>query len=197
MSLEEEPPSSARAERPIALKSSLHLRELNGHGLTPPVQLAGAKPRFVVSAASNEFRKRHFPGVKNAEWNDWRWQNRNRVRSLPQLERMIRVTDEERHAIDRHEGPLPVGVTPYYMSLIDPLDPSQPLRRTAIPTLAELERRPGEEQDPLGEDGHSPVPGLVHRYPDRVLLLVTNFCSVYCRYPAAVRAGRGSTPTCS
>jgi lysine 2,3-aminomutase len=151
------------------------------------VQLAGAKPRFVVSAASNEFRKRHFPGVKTAEWNDWRWQNRNRVRSLAQLERIIRVIDEERHAIDRHEGPLPVGVTPYYMSLIDPLDPSQPLRRTAIPSLAEFERSPGEDEDPLGEDGHSPVPGLVHRYPDRVLLLVTNFCSVYCRYCTRAR----------
>ncbi len=100
---------------------------------------------------------------------------------------MIVVTDEERAAILRHEGPLPIGVTPYYMSLIDAADPSQGLRRTTIPTLAEFERTPGEEEDPLGEDGHSPVPGLVHRYPDRVLLLVTNFCSVYCRYCTRAR----------
>ncbi len=128
MSLEEEPPSSARAERSSeqssVLKSPPQLRELNGHGLTPPVQLArAAGARFVISPASNEFRKLHFPGVKAAEWNDWRWQNRNRIRSLEQLERMIRVTDEERGAITRHEGPLPIGVTPYYMSLIDAAEP--------------------------------------------------------------------------
>jgi lysine 2,3-aminomutase len=186
MPLEEEPPSTAQAERPLQ-KSSRHLRELNGHGLPPPVQLAGAKPRFIVSASAADFRKRHFPGVKTAEWNDWRWQNRNRIRTLAQLERMIRVTDDERQAIERHRGPLPIGITPYYMSLIDPVDPLQPLRATTIPTLAEFVRSPGEEEDPLGEDSHSPVPGLVHRYPDRVLLLVTNFCSVYCRYCTRAR----------
>jgi len=186
LSLEEEPPSLAQAELPLARKSSLRNPALNGHGA--PVQLASAAgARFVVSAASNEFRKRHFPGVKTAEWNDWRWQNRNRIRSLEQLERIVAVTDEERDAISRHNGPLPIGVTPYYMSLIDAADPTQGLRRTTIPTLAEFDRAPSEQDDPLGEDGHSPVPGLVHRYPDRVLLLVTNFCSVYCRYCTRAR----------
>lgn len=187
MSLEEEPPSLAQAELPLTSQNPLYFRELKGRRLPPPVQLAPAKPRFTVSVAANEFRKRHFPGVKSAEWNDWRWQNRNRIRSLDQLERIIQLTDDERGAIARHHGPLPVGITPYYMSLIDPADPLQPLRRTAVPTLAEFERTPGEEEDPLGEDGHSPVPGLVHRYPDRVLLLVTNFCSVYCRYCTRAR----------
>jgi lysine 2,3-aminomutase len=187
LSLEDEPPSSARAEQTLR-KPPLSLRELIAAGATAPVQLArAARARFVVSPASNEFRKRHFPGVKAAEWNDWRWQNRNRIRSLAQLDRMISVTDDERAAIERHEGPLPVGVTPYYMSLIDPTNPLQGLRRTTIPTLAEFDRTPGEQDDPLGEDGHSPVPGLVHRYPDRVLLLVTNFCSVYCRYCTRAR----------
>ena len=187
LSLEEEPPSSARAEQTLR-KSPLSLRELIGTGVAPPVQLArAARARFVVSPASNEFRKRHFPGVKAAEWNDWRWQNRNRIRSLEQLTRLIDTTDDERAAIEQHKGPLPVGVTPYYMSLVDPSDPRQALRRTVIPTLAEFDRAPGERDDPLGEDGHSPVPGLVHRYPDRVLLLVTNFCSVYCRYCTRAR----------
>ena len=187
LSLEEEPPSSVRAEQPLH-KPRLSLRELIATGATAPVQLArAARARFVVSPASNEFRKRHFPGVKAAEWNDWRWQNRNRIRTLEQLTRVIDVTDDERAAIERHRGPLPVGVTPYYMSLIDPTNPMQGLRRTAIPTLAEFDRTPGEQDDPLGEDGHSPVPGLVHRYPDRVLLLVTNFCSVYCRYCTRAR----------
>jgi lysine 2,3-aminomutase len=150
--------------------------------------LAVAKsPRFVVGPVTNAFRKRFFPDVKLSEWNDWRWQNRQRIRSLDQLERFIRVTDEEREAIRQHEGPLPIGRTPYYMSLVDPENPSQPLRRTVVPTLSEFKVTTGEEDDPLGEDGHSPVPGLVHRYPDRVLLLVTNFCSVYCRYCTRAR----------
>jgi lysine 2,3-aminomutase len=187
LSLEEEPPSSARAEQTLR-QLPLGLRGLIATRASAPVQLApAARARFVVSPASNELRKRHFPGVKTAEWNDWRWQNRNRIRSLEQLERMIEVADDERAAIERHKGPLPVGVTPYYMSLIDPTNPHQGLRRTTIPTLAEFDRTPGEQDDPLGEDGHSPVPGLVHRYPDRVLLLVTNFCSVYCRYCTRAR----------
>jgi lysine 2,3-aminomutase len=144
-------------------------------------------PQFVVSPVGQAYLQRFFPTAKSTDWNDWRWQNRNRIRSLEQLERMIRVTDDERQAILRHKGPLPVGLTPYYMSLIDPDDPAQPLRRTVIPTLAEFTRVPGEQDDPLGEDGTSPVPGLVHRYPDRVLLLVTNFCSVYCRYCTRAR----------
>jgi lysine 2,3-aminomutase len=144
-------------------------------------------PQFVVSPVGKAFLERFFPAAKVTDWNDWRWQNRNRIRSLAHVERMIRVTDDERHAILRHKGPLPVGLTPYYMSLIDPDDPAQPLRRTVIPTLAEFTRVLGEQDDPLGEDGTSPVPGLVHRYPDRVLLLVTNFCSVYCRYCTRAR----------
>jgi lysine 2,3-aminomutase len=187
LSLEEEPPSLAQAELSLR-KSSLKQPRSNDNGAGAPVQLApAARARFVINPAANDFRKRHFPGVKAAEWNDWRWQNRNRVRTLAQLERMVAVTDEERAAILRHEGPLPIGVTPYYMSLIDPANPLQGLRRATIPTLAEFDRTPGEQDDPLGEDGHSPVPGLVHRYPDRVLLLVTNFCSVYCRYCTRAR----------
>ena len=187
LSLEEEPPSLAQAELSLRKSSLKHPGSHdNGHGA--PVQLApAARARFVVSPAANEFRKRHFPGVKTAEWNDWRWQNRNRIRTLQQLERIVAVTEEERAAILRHKGPLPIGVTPYYMSLIDAANPTQGLRRTTIPTLAEFDRTPGEQDDPLGEDAHSPVPGLVHRYPDRVLLLVTNFCSVYCRYCTRAR----------
>jgi lysine 2,3-aminomutase len=77
---------------------------------------------------------------------------------------------------------LPLSITPYYMSLVSPDDPEQPLRRTVVPTASEFRRAPGEADDPLGEDGHSPVPGLVHRYPDRVLLLVHDFCATFCRY---------------
>jgi lysine 2,3-aminomutase len=100
---------------------------------------------------------------------------------------MLDLTPDERDAILRHSGSLPVGITPYYASLLDPADPLQGLRRTVVPVGEEYLRGPGEADDPLGEDDTSPVPGLVHRYPDRVLLLVTNFCSVYCRYCTRAR----------
>lgn len=140
-----------------------------------------------MSERSAAFLKRHYPGVSRAEWNDWRWQNRNRVRTLADLERMMELSEEERESIRRHTGALPVGITPYYASLLDASDANHGLRRTVVPVLGEYEISRGENSDPLGEDTHSPVPGLVHRYPDRVLLLVTNFCSVYCRYCTRAR----------
>jgi lysine 2,3-aminomutase len=147
----------------------------------------GARSAFVVSKQSAEFLRRFYPEATLSEWNDWRWQNRHRVRTLADLARMIELSEEESEAINRHTGSLPVGITPYYASLMSSLDPKQGLRRTVVPVLGEYEVARGENEDPLGEDSHSPVPGLVHRYPDRVLLLVTNFCSVYCRYCTRAR----------
>lgn len=95
---------------------------------------------------------------------------------------MLELSPSERHALRLAGGLLPAAVTPHYMSLLDPSDPQQPLRRTVVPSQRELLRMPGEADDPLGEDGHSPVPGIVHRYPDRVLFLVHDFCPTYCRY---------------
>jgi lysine 2,3-aminomutase len=131
---------------------------------------------------SQEFRLRHFPDALDSEWNDWRWQSRHRFRTQEQIERVLTLSDAEVEALARGGTMLPVGVSPYYMSLLDPLRPDQPLRKTVIPSTAEFVRTTGEADDPLGEDGHSPVPGLVHRYEDRVLLLVLDFCSTYCRY---------------
>ena len=128
------------------------------------------------------FRERFFPDVADEQWDDWRWQVRHRIRTLDQFAAMINLSAVEHNALMHGGTMLPVGVTPYYMSLIDPDDPQQPLRKTVVPTTAEFTRMPGEADDPLGEDGHSPVPGLVHRYPDRVLLLPLDFCSTYCRY---------------
>ena len=139
-------------------------------------------PRLKISARSHAFRKRFYPGVSAREWNDWRWQNSNRIRTVEALARIIQLSDDEYEAIGRHRGPLPVGVGPYYASLLDKQDPNQPLRRTVVPVNAEYIRMPGEADDPLGEDDDSPVPGLVHRYPDRVLFLATGICSTYCRY---------------
>ena len=141
-----------------------------------------AVPRLVVSERSRAFRKRFYPSTTTSEWNDWHWQNRNRIRSAEQLARLVRLSPDEADAIGRHSGPLPVGITPYYAALLSGDDPAQPLRRTVVPSGAEYLRTPGEADDPLGEDAHSPVPGIVHRYPDRILFLVTGFCSTYCRY---------------
>ncbi|MHB0959555.1 MAG: KamA family radical SAM protein [Pirellulaceae bacterium] len=133
-------------------------------------------PRTIV------FRAQFFPEVTDEQWDDWRWQVRHRIRTPEQFNAMLNLSAAEHDALWQGGTMLPVGVTPYYMSLLDPADPLQPLRKTVVPTTAEFTRVPGEADDPLGEDGHSPVPGLVHRYPDRVLLLPLDFCSTYCRY---------------
>jgi len=138
--------------------------------------------KFPISPRSEAFRRRVFAGSTLSQWNDWRWQLRNRIRSLEELSQVLTLTMDEITAICRHRGSLPLAVTPYYASLLDPADPAQPLRRTVVPVCDEYLRAPGEAEDPLGEDFDSPVPGLVHRYPDRVLFLVTDFCSTNCRY---------------
>ena len=150
--------------------------------------IAPAKPktrvalRFPVSAETRSFYRHFYPGTSTIEWNDWRWQMRARIRSLAELERIFKLSADERSAVGRHEGALPVGITPYYASLMGRDDPSEPLRRTHIMTGDEYLKSPGEDDDPLGEDHDTVVPGLVHRYPDRVLFLTTGTCSTYCRY---------------
>ena len=139
-------------------------------------------PRLVISPRSRAFRKRFFPNASDQDWNDWRWQLQNRIRDLPGLERILNLSLDERTAVERHTGSLPVGMNPYYASLLDRDDPLQPLRRTVVAVNAEYVHTRGEMADPLAEDSDSPVPGIVHRYPDRVLFLVTGFCAVYCRY---------------
>lgn len=138
--------------------------------------------RFVTSERSKWFRKKIFPQASLSDWNDWRWQLRNRILKPAQLERILDLSPEERQAIRADGESLPMAITPYYASLLDPADPAQGLRRTVVPTLWEQKHSAGEAEDPLEEDRDSPVKGLVHRYPDRVLFLVTGFCSTYCRY---------------
>ena len=128
------------------------------------------------------FRRAFFRQTTDKEWNDWRWQVRHRVRTLGQLQQMLVLSEDERQALSQAGAMLPFSITPYYMSLISRDDPRQPLRRTVVPTTHEFSRCPGEADDPLGEEHDTPVPGLVHRYPDRALLLVLDQCSSYCRY---------------
>ena len=121
-------------------------------------------------------------GVSEKEWSDWRWQLRHRITTFEQLKGIIDLTSEEIEGIKHSKGRLALAVTPYFASLMDPINPNCPIRRQAIPRIEEIHLSKNEMVDPLGEDKHSPVPGLVHRYPDRVLLLVTDQCAVYCRY---------------
>ncbi len=143
---------------------------------------ATAGPRFPIGSRAEAFRKRFFPDANKTAWNDWRWQLRSRIRSYDQLARVFQLSDDERSAVGRMQGGLPVGITPYYASLMDLEDPTDGLRRTHIPVGQELIQMPGEADDPLGEDHDAAAPGLVHRYPDRVLFLTTGTCSTYCRY---------------
>lgn len=149
----------------------------------PPAE----RPPFAVSPVSRAFRDAHFPDATDAEWCDWRWQLRHRIRNLAGLERVFSLSVDERTAVERLGDHLPVGITPYYAALMSPTDPFDPLRRTMLPVTGEFLKGPGEADDPLAEDSHMPVPGLVHRYPDRVLFLVTNFCATYCRYCTRAR----------
>jgi lysine 2,3-aminomutase len=147
----------------------------------------GPDEAYSVTPRSMAFCRRHFPEATVAQWNDWKWQLRCRLRDLKTLEKVFRLSPQEREAVVQLGDALPVGITPYYASLMDAEDPADPLRRTMIPVTAEFVRTPGEADDPLGEDHDMPVPGLVHRYPDRVLFLVTNFCATYCRYCTRAR----------
>ncbi len=123
-----------------------------------------------------------FPGVTEAEWRDWRWQARRSVRTLEELERYVSLTDDERAGVRETASIFKLAITPYYLSLIDPDHPFCPVRRQSIPVRAEADVSPGELADPLGEDLHRPATSIVHKYPDRVLLLALDRCSVYCRH---------------
>ena len=136
----------------------------------------------LVSNRSSEFIRRYFPLANDDSWNDWRWQLRNSFTSAEALSRVMTLTDDEVHTLNRLKGRLPLRITPYYLSLIYDSEPWSPLRRTMIPTSDELIITEAEKADPLNEMGSSPVPGIIHRYPDRALFTVTQFCSSYCRY---------------
>lgn len=123
-----------------------------------------------------------FGDVSDADWNDWKWQVRNRIETLEELKKYIPLTSEEEEGIKECLVNLRMAITPYYLSLIDTNDPYDPIRKQAVPTAFELIRSEADLVDPLHEDGDSPVPGLTHRYPDRALLLVTDQCSMYCRH---------------
>lgn len=139
-----------------------------------------------------------FPNVTDTEWNDWKWQVRNRIETVEDLKKYINLTEEEEDGIRECLKTLRMSITPYYLSIMNPDDVNDPIRKQAIPNIVETHKSDADLDDPLHEDGDSPVPGLTHRYPDRALLLITDQCSMYCRHCTRRRfAGQndGAMPT--
>jgi lysine 2,3-aminomutase len=134
--------------------------------------------------------------VPNEKWNNWRWQLSNRINTPEEFEKVVQLTDSERKALSASHL-FRVDITPYFISLIDPNDLNDPIRKQVVPTETEMTPFTAMMEDSLAEDRHSPVPGLVHRYPDRVLMLVTTQCASYCRYCTRSRIVGDPTATFS
>jgi len=161
-------------------KTSLHdvIKPFHKKTLRP---LRGNSDTAKPANERDVFRARYFQNVSDVEWNDWQWQVKNRIRSFDRLSDFIELSAEER-AAQQADIHFPLSITPYYLSLFYDKDSCHPLRKAMVPQVFECLTSPAEMHDPLAEESQSPVPGLVHRYPDRVLFLVTTTCSCYCRY---------------
>jgi len=123
-----------------------------------------------------------FHDVTDEQWNDWHWQVKHRITTVDALRKLLPLTDEEERGVTEALRQFRMAITPYYLTLIDPDDPHDPVRKQAVPTVYEVTALEEDMEDPLQEDVDSPVFGLTHRYPDRVLFLVTDMCSMYCRH---------------
>lgn len=139
------------------------------------------KPKVELSPEEEKILKL-YPGATVADWEDWRWQIRNRIRTEDMLTKLVKLTAEERKGVEGCKDKLTMSIPPYFASLIDADDTGCPIRLQSIPRGTELKKTSHEMADPCGEDKNSPVHGLVHRYPDRVLFLVNEMCAMYCRY---------------
>jgi lysine 2,3-aminomutase len=151
-------------------------------GAKPLVFSQNEIPNQLVSPRSIEFMRRYFPLTTTESWNDWKWQLRNAYTGIEDLRKIMKLSDKEVMAINNLKGRLPLRITPYFASLIYKSKYSDPLRRNVVPVVEELLQHNTEQPDPLHEQSFSPVRGIVHRYPDRVLFTVTQVCSSYCRY---------------
>jgi len=145
------------------------------------------RDKSVISERSLIFLQTYFPEATMKDWNNWHWQIKNSARSIEQLSRFVHLTENEVRPEAENSQTLPLRITPYYISLLDQNNPEQSLRKSVVPVFDEFLVHQGEASDPLSEEHDSPVPNVVHRYPDRVLFLVTGFCSTYCRYCTRTR----------
>jgi lysine 2,3-aminomutase len=165
------------------MKGKMHDDTAVGSGEEPPSQ-----------PLLNSLKEFHTAGrgfwnqVSETDWNNWRWQLQHRITTVEQLQRLMpTLTPEELAGAALANHKLALAITPYFFNLIDPADERCPIRWQIIPRVEETHTASWEMSDPCGEDSHSPVPGLVHRYPDRVLFLVTDRCAAYCRYCTRAR----------
>ena len=190
-----EPPGSrtpipAIPRKSVSLPVQKHLPLFSpDHFFDPSISVAAKKiPRTgsgnyrFANDDTVRFRARFLPAVTDQQWNDWQWQMKNRITSFEQLSRFSTLSAEERAAHQSPEIHFPLSITPYYLSLFYDRDSCNPLRKSMVPQVFECLTSAAESADPLGEESQSPVEGLVHRYPDRALFLVTTTCSCYCRY---------------
>jgi lysine 2,3-aminomutase len=178
---EDEPPSRQDDEPPDPSSRCAVLCPTELSSISPQLQpCTGSRP--VINSKTESFKNRYYPLVSDRQWHSWQWQIQNRICSPRVLSKFLDLSLDEMGTFAESKTKLPLGITPYYLSLLYASEPGDPLRRTVVPTVHEFFQLPGEDNDPLGEEGHTQLPGLVHRYPDRVLLLVSGFCSTYCRY---------------
>lgn len=133
--------------------------------------------------------------VTHEEWSDWKWQVRNRITDVEGLKKVIEIVPSEEEAIEKCLKTLRMAITPYYACLMDVKNPKDPVRMQAVPTASEIRHSKADMNDPLDEDEDSPVKGLTHRYPDRVLFLITDMCAMYCRH-CTRRRFAGATDSC-
>jgi lysine 2,3-aminomutase len=150
--------------------------------LTEYLQNKLERDKTSLSKRSSEFLHQYFPEASERDWNNWHWQLRNSVTTIQKLSKFLDLSVNEIRPAQAINDTLPIRITPYYLSLLDKYKADQPLRKSVVPVFDEFLVSRGEASDPLSESHHSPVPNIVHRYPDRVLFLVTGFCSTYCRY---------------
>lgn len=164
--------------------SSKIINGFNSQLVKPNGQPLNGSGSGTISASTHsiEFLQKFFPETSLNDWNNWRWQVRNSIRSVSELKTFLKLSNDELACDENDRVNLPIRITPYYLSLLSQSSPGQALRRSVVPVKEELYISPGEDHDPLCEEQSSPVPNLVHRYPDRVLFLITGFCSTYCRY---------------
>lgn len=147
-----------------------------------PPQVLNTVDEKITNRFPSAGRGRIWADVSDEDWNNWMWQQRHRVRTIEQLEKVIDLTQEERDAYEGSVEMFNMSITPYYAALMDPKDPNCPIRMQAVPKLGELTIGSTDLEDPLGEEKDMPVPGVTHRYPDRVLFYTTHNCAMYCRH---------------
>ncbi|MFH0847670.1 MAG: hypothetical protein V1894_06445 [Chloroflexota bacterium] len=148
----------------------------------------GDKPPQLVTSTT---RQRFFSQVPDEDWNDWRWQFRNRIQDIEELTQFIPLSEEEKSRLKLVIRKYPMSITPYYLSLINSADPNDPIRKQSVPSFEEVGFVGKGREDPLEEKRDSVVPGLVHRYPDRVLMVLTDLCPMFCRHCTRKREWEG------